>query len=630
MKSLSALIIGLLFSLSGFSQAEINGSVKNKNNKPLENAVVHLYRQSSPVDSVKTDSKGHFRFKNLKPGSYQAFASKKGYRKSIPQSLILGSSSKISLSFVLKPVSQVVEELNVVDDEKEESDISINCEMDIFRSEKSSRPIHSGNKSMSGGYAQMAYESRPVQHNTESYDFIDENVFKAVVDDPLSTFSIDVDRASYANVRRFIRNNQMPPEDAVRIEEMINYFDYDYPQPENGHPFSVNTELGKCPWNKEHDLLMVGLKGEEMASEAVPASNIVFLIDVSGSMNYHNKLPLLKKSFNILIDKLRPEDKVAMVVYSGSSGLVLESTPGSQKDKIRAALNRLEAGGSTAGGAGIKLAYKVAKENYIPNGNNRVILATDGDFNVGPSSNAEMERLIESKRDDGIFLTVLGFGMGNYKDSKMERLSNKGNGNYAYIDNILEARKMFGEEIWGSLYTIAKDVKIQIEFNPAQVKAYRLIGYENRLLNKEDFNDDKKDAGEIGAGHAVTALYEIIPAGTTEKINDVDELIYQKRKTKNSTDLMTLKLRYKAPDENSSRLISQAIKRSDILSDSNSENFNLAASIAMFGMLMRESEFIGEGDYEQALELARNAKGRDTHGYRQEYIGLMENAALLK
>ncbi|MFO7879533.1 MAG: von Willebrand factor type A domain-containing protein [Bacteroidales bacterium] len=626
MKSLSALIIGLLFSLSGFSQAEINGSIKNKNNQPLENAVVHLYRQSSPVDSVKTDSDGHFRFKNLNAGSYQAFATKKGYKKSIPQSIILGSSSKISLNFVLRPVSQVVEELNVVKDEKEDSDISISC--DMF--EEPSRSRYSGNKSMAGGHAHMAYESRPVQHNTESYDYIEENTFKAVVDDPLSTFSIDVDRASYANVRRFIRNNQMPPKDAVRIEEMINYFDYDYPQPENGHPFSVNTELGKCPWNKEHDLLMVGLKGEEMEPEAIPASNIVFLIDVSGSMNYHNKLPLLKKSFNILIDKLRPEDKVAMVVYSGSSGLVLESTPGSQKDKIRAALNRLEAGGSTAGGAGIKLAYKVAKENYIPNGNNRVILATDGDFNIGPSSNAEMERLIASKRDDGVFLTVLGFGMGNYKDSKMERLSNKGNGNYAYIDNILEAKKMFGEEIWGSLYTIAKDVKIQIEFNPAQVKAYRLVGYENRLLNKEDFNDDKKDAGEIGAGHAVTALYEIIPAGTKEKISDVDELIYQKRKTKSSNDLMTLKLRYKAPDETSSRLISKAIKRSELISDSNSENFNLAASIAMFGMLMRDSEFIGEGDYEQSLELARNAKGRDTHGYRQEYIGLIENAALLK
>ena len=624
MKSFSILIIGLLFSLNGFSQAEIKGSVKSKNNQALENAMVHLYKQSTPVDSVKTDSKGLFRFENLESGAYQAFASKQGYQKSIPQSVVLGKTSTISLNFVLKPVKHVVvEELNVVDDVEEESEISISSD------KADPLAFHSSaNRKMSGGQTSF-HESRPVQHNTESYDYIDENTFKAVVDDPLSTFSIDVDRASYANVRRFIRNNQMPPKDAVRIEEMINYFDYDYPQPENGHPFSVNTELGACPWNAENELLMIGLKGEELESESVPASNIVFLIDVSGSMNYHNKLPLLKKSFNILIDKLRPQDKVAMVVYAGSSGLVLESTPGSEKEKIRAALNRLESGGSTAGGAGIKLAYKVAKENYIPNGNNRVILATDGDFNVGPSSDAEMERLIESKREEGVFLTVLGFGMGNYKDSKMERLSNKGNGNYAYIDNILEAKKMFGEEIWGSLYTIAKDVKIQIEFNPAKVKAYRLVGYENRLLNKEDFNDDTKDAGEIGAGHAVTALYEVIPAGTEGKINDVDELIYQKRKTKFSDDLMTLKLRYKAPDENSSRLISKSVKHNDIYRNSNSENFNLAASIAMFGMLLRESEFIGNGDYDHALDLARKAKGKDSFGYRQEYIGLMENAALL-
>ncbi|MEM9897204.1 MAG: von Willebrand factor type A domain-containing protein, partial [Bacteroidota bacterium] len=357
----------------------------------------------------------------------------------------------------------------------------------------------------------MLYEDE--YHNTEEYATIHENGFKKVLDHALSTFSIDVDAASYSNMRRYIQDGQLPPKDAVRIEEMINYFNYEYKNPAGKDPFSINTEVAVAPWNEKHLIAQIGLQGHKIELENLPASNIVFLLDVSGSMNAPNKLPLLKSAFKLLANELRPQDKVSIVVYAGAAGLVLPPTDGNSKGKIMEALDNLQAGGSTAGGAGIKLAYKIAKENFVVGGNNRVVLATDGDFNVGASSNAEMERLIEDKRKDGVFLTVLGFGMGNYKDSKMETLADKGNGNYAYIDTMKEAKKVLVNEFGGTMFTIAKDVKIQVEFNPAVVQAYRLIGYENRLLNDEDFNDDKKDAGELGSGHTVTALYEIIPVG---------------------------------------------------------------------------------------------------------------------
>ncbi|HQL69603.1 MAG TPA: DUF3520 domain-containing protein, partial [Bacteroidales bacterium] len=400
-----------------------------------------------------------------------------------------------------------------------------------------------------------------------------------------------------------------------------------YKQPTGEHPFSTSLELGECPWNKNHQLLLVGIQGKKMISEEIPATNLVFLIDVSGSMSDYNKLPLLKQAFKILVEQLRPQDRVAIVVYAGAAGLVLPSTSGKDKATILAAIDRLEAGGSTAGGAGINLAYKIAKENYIPKGNNRVILATDGDFNVGESSDASMERLIEEKRESGVYLSILGFGMGNYKDSKMEKLSNKGNGNYAYIDNIMEARKIFSEELWGTLFTIAKDVKIQIEFNPAKVKAYRLIGYENRILNKEDFNNDKIDAGEIGSGHSVTALYEIIPGTSDEPVANVDPLSYQEITVRKSGDLMTLKIRYKDPDGTESKLISSRLTPTDF--GKISDNFKLAASVAEFGMLLRNSEFKGLSSYDEAIRLAKESKGSDPYGYRAEYIVLLEKAKLM-
>jgi len=465
--------------------------------------------------------------------------------------------------------------------------------------------------------------------NTEEYDRIYENPFVSPLSNPLSTFSIDVDRASYANVRRFLNSNQLPNPDAVRIEEMINYFDYSYPQPVGEHPFSITLEAGVCPWNSQHNLVSIGLKGKDLVVDDIPASNLVFLLDVSGSMDEPNKLPLLKQSFKVLMDKLRPQDRVAIVVYAGAAGVVLPSTSCNNKDKIIAAFEQLQAGGSTAGGEGIDLAYKIAKENFITNGNNRVILATDGDFNVGQSSDASLVRQIEGKRNDGIFLTILGFGMGNYKDSKMEKLSNAGNGNYAYIDNILEAKKTLGKEIWGTLFTIAKDVKIQIEFNPAQVKAYRLIGYENRMLAAEDFNDDKKDAGDIGAGHTVTAIYEIIPASSSETIKGVDALEYQKSNVVDSYNLMTLKLRYKEPDGTTSKLISSRIKESEIKKGSLTENFEFAISVIEFGLLLRKSEYKANANYAEVLQRAKKSKGADEDGFRAEFIKLVEIAEAL-
>ncbi|PHN04867.1 vWA domain-containing protein [Flavilitoribacter nigricans] len=471
--------------------------------------------------------------------------------------------------------------------------------------------------------------SRPKadRFNTEDYSTINENRFLRPLNAPRSTFSIDVDAASYSNLRRFINEGQVPPKDAIRIEEMVNYFEYDYPQPRGYEPFTVSTEIGACPWQPEHRLLHIGLQGKRLPTAQIPASNLVFLLDVSGSMSDPNKLPLVQESLKMLTDNLRPEDKVAIVVYAGAAGVVLPSTSGSDKQKIKDAMTALEAGGSTAGGAGIKLAYKIARENFVEGGNNRIILATDGDFNVGASSDSELVRMIEKERESGVFLTVLGFGMGNYKDNKMQQLADKGNGNHAYIDNLNEARKVLVTEFGGTLFTIAKDVKLQIEFNPAKVAGYRLIGYENRLLNDEDFADDKKDAGEMGAGHTVTALYEIIPAGVESTfLADVDQLKYQEVKTKNDGigDLCTVKLRYKQPDGQKSQLIEQPVADVATADGSLSNNFHWSAAVAQWGMLLRDSEFKGNANLADCRALAERAKGSDRNGYRAEMISLMD------
>lgn len=477
----------------------------------------------------------------------------------------------------------------------------------------------------------MPYQDAGIQHNTEDYDLIQENRFLKVQNEPLSTFSIDVDAASYSNMRRFINNGGLPPKDAVRIEEMVNYFNYDYPAPSEEHPFSVTTELSNCPWNPDHQLLHIGLQGKKIPMDNLPASNLVFLIDVSGSMSAPNKLPLLKSSFKLLTDQMRPEDKVTMVVYAGSSGVVLKPTSGNDKRKIMEAFQKLQAGGSTAGGAGIKLAYKLARENFVEGGNNRVILATDGDFNIGQSSDGELVRMIEEERKSGVFLTVLGFGMGNYKDNKMQQLAKHGNGNHAYIDNIDEARKVLVTEFGGTMFTIAKDVKLQLEFNPAYVAGYRLIGYENRMLANEDFNDDKKDAGEMGSGHTVTAIYEIIPQGTKSALlTDVDDLKYQEeakavKKGSKNNELMTVKLRYKQPDGETSTKLEHIQKAKVQELAKTSDNFRWSASVAEFGLLLRQSEFKGKSTFANVLELADGAKGADTEGYRHEFIRMVKS-----
>ena len=462
--------------------------------------------------------------------------------------------------------------------------------------------------------------------NTESYAHIDENDFKLVSASPLSTFSIDVDRASYANIRRFIQDGERPPIDAVRIEEMINYFPYDWDDMAGEHPFAVTTEVTQAPWKREHRLVRIGLHAQSIDTDDLPPSNLVFLLDVSGSMDYPDKLPLLKKAFTLLVDQLRPQDRVAIVVYAGAAGLVLPSTPGNRQDEILAALEQLQAGGSTAGGAGLQLAYETAREHYIDGGNNRIILATDGDFNVGPSSDAEMVRLIEKKRESGTFLTVLGFGTGNLKDSKMEQIADHGNGNFHYVDGLLEARKVLVEEMGGTLVTLAKDVKLQIEFNPARVAGYRLIGYGNRLLDDEDFNDDTKDAGELGAGHTVTALYEVVPVGVAVPREDVDDLRYQPQAddpplSEFDDEMLYVKVRYKDPDGEKSKLLEQAVADR---SGMPSTDFRFATAVAGFGMLLRDSPHAGTFSLDDVVSLAEEGKGYDPRGYRGEFIRLVE------
>lgn len=468
----------------------------------------------------------------------------------------------------------------------------------------------------------------PVSHNTEEYKSHQDNKYQSVASAPVSTFSIDVDTASYSNMRRFINAGQMPPSDAIRTEEMLNYFSYDYPQPTGSEPFSLTSEVSACPWNPSHQLVMIGLQGKHLKAEELPPANLVFLIDVSGSMNEPNKLPLLKTAFRMLTQQLRATDTVAVVVYAGKAGVVLAPTAGSEKEKITAVIDALEAGGSTAGGEGIQLAYKLAKENFQENKNNRVILATDGDFNVGVSSEGELTRLIEKYRDGGIFLNVLGFGTGNVKDNKMEALADKGNGVYSYIDNALEAKKVMVSQMAGTLYTIAKDVKLQVEFNPGKVKYYRLIGYENRILDKQDFNDDKIDAGDMGAGHSVTAIYEIVPASSAEIAGSVDPLLYQQTTIVPHSDLLQVKVRYKKPNESVSSLYTHAVGEQHITT-APSDNFRFAAAVAEYGLLLHNSPFKGSSTYNQVLELAAGAKGDDRSGYRGEFIKLVEVAALL-
>jgi len=604
MKTISLFIVLIMIMLETVSsQLTVTGRITDEFNSPLPGVSVKV---KGRVTGTISDLKGNYHITLGYNDNILVFRAE-GYNTH--EEVVSGRSViNVKLSLQMPP-------------EKEKRDFA---SYDMAKMETMAAPSVSGAGYRTKGYQGQFYE----RFNTEGYAPVNEGGFKDPFSSPLSTFSIDVDNASYSNIRRFINGGSLPPADAVRIEEMINYFRYDYPEPDGEHPFSVYTELATCPWNRGNVLLHVGLRGKSIEKESLPPSNIVFLIDVSGSMNSPEKLPLLKSAFSLLVNELRPVDRVAIVVYAGAAGLVLESTPGNKKELIMKALDQLEAGGSTAGGAGLRLAYNVAERNFIKGGNNRIILATDGDFNVGESSNGSMERLVEENRNLGIFMTVLGFGMGNLKDDKMEIIADKGNGNYSYIDNLQEARRVLVREFGGTLFTIAKDVKFQIEFNPAMVSSYRLIGYENRVLNSEDFNDDTKDAGEMGSGHMVTALYEIVPAAKGKTGPSVDPLKYQlnQLQPKNVADgeWLTVKVRYKDPDGAKSRLLSRVVRSevNDIREASN--GLRHAAAVTEFGMILRNSEFTGTATISDAILLAESAIGKDTDGYRAEMIRLMK------
>lgn len=621
MKKIKFLFIFLLtgfISLQLQAQRSIEGIVKNTANQVLIGAKVKIKGPSVEVETSKT---GKFILKVAAKDSI-LFVSCDGY---ITQKVLIRTTSKF-LVVTMKPAP---EQKDMVAEFQNTMSVSAYASNVKFRSQRNNTNVL---KAMQNEVPGIVIRQPYVEDN-ESYSTIKENKLQQVSDQPLSTFSIDVDRASYANVRRYLNNGNLPPNDAVRIEELINYFDYHYKAPVGKDPVAIYTDMATCPWNTAHQLVRIALKGKEIPQEQLPPANLVFLVDVSGSMSDFNKLPLIKQAMAAMLPQLRSKDKIAIVTYAGNASIALAPTSGTEKTKIMDAINQLEAGGSTAGESGIIMAYETATQHFMKNGNNRIILATDGDFNVGVSSENELEKLVEKKRASGIYLSVLGFGMGNYKDSKLEILADKGNGNYAYIDNFEEARRTFVTEFGSTLFTVAKDVKLQVEFNPQYVQSYRLIGYENRMLENKDFNDDKKDAGEIGVGHTVTALYEIVPAGGKQlKRPEVDSLKYQRNIAKNgfSGEALTVKLRYKQPKEDTSQLLSQVLpwKMQDIKNAP--EDFRLATAVAEFGLLLRDSENKGKAGYADVLSLAKGAKGEDEEGYRTEFIQLVKKAEILK
>ncbi len=610
---LSVLALAVSSTAAQTSVGTITGVVRDSNGGSIPGATIQITsRGSAPLTRV-SDANGAFTFERVPVADYDIKATLTGFRQfSTRIKVKAGQTTQIN---IVLQIGAVTETVTVTSNS---SELSVHA-----------TPLAAPSAPMAAMTRdEVARRMASHEFNTEAYDRIDDNPFRRVADDPLSTFSIDVDTASYANVRRFLNGGSLPPRDAVRIEELINYFRFDYPRASGDTPFSVHTELAACPWNQKHRLALIGLQAKPLDMESLPARNLVFLLDVSGSMMPADKLPLIRTAMRMLVDTLNERDRIAIVVYAGASGLVLPSTSGAEKEKIHQAIASLEAGGSTDGAAGITLAYKVAQDQLVKGGINRVILATDGDFNVGITNQGDLTRLIEEKRASGIFLSVLGVGTGNIKDSTMEKLADRGNGNYAYLDSLHEARKVLVKEAGATLVTVAKDVKIQIEFNPANVAAYRLIGYENRMLRNQDFNDDKKDAGEIGAGHTVTALYEIVPTGVDVDVPSVDALKYQRpaQATASSAgrdELMTVKLRYKAPDGDASRLITVPVRnRASELS----ENVGFAAAVAEFGMLLRQSEHRGSATHAEAASLARRFRGADPDGYRAEFVRLIELA----
>jgi len=599
--------VALLAAASLFAQSSVGivrGTVKDPSGGVLPGATVRLSHAPDADRTTVTDAKGEFSFVALPPGPYTITVALSGFTQ-VTRQLAVQAGAVVRLSLELR-VGGLEESVAVT-----AASPTINTSTSALR--------YGG---VVGGLAGGLAGPPPPAFNTEAYDRISDNQWHNAASSPLSTFSADVDTASYSNVRRFLNLGQAPPKDAVRIEELINYFSFNYPDPRDGKPFSVTTAIGDCPWNPKHRLALVGLQARRIDATHIPPRNLVFLIDVSGSMFDPRKLPLVKASLAMLAPNLTDKDRVAIVVYAGNTGLVLPSTSGSDTPTILDALRRLEAGGSTNGGAGLMLAYKVAQDHFIKGGVNRVILATDGDFNVGVTDQGSLLRLVEEKRASGVALSVLGYGMGNVKDSTMVKLADAGNGNYAYIDSLAEAQKVLVEQAGGTLVTVAKDVKLQVEFNPRVVGAYRLIGYEKRILEAQDFNNDKKDAGEIGAGHSVTALYELIPAGQPTEGASIDPLKYQTTQVSTKAPLgeaMTVKIRYKAPDGDVSTLMTTAVADRT----QSTPELGFAAAVVEFGMLLRDSEFKGASSFSEALALAQRFKGDDPHGHRAEFIRLI-------
>lgn len=627
-----ALLVFSLFSFHILHATQLTGTVQQATTgNPVADVKVTVDQNTL---SATTDVQGQFELK-LDPGIYTLRFSKAGFLTTTREGVKVGKE-KQDITVTLWQIEAAEEQVMVQDAIRTKAEYTTNADR-VMKVGYGTPPVPAPQSlNYSNGYVNDS--GNWANFNTEEYDFIAEIGFRKSLGNPLSTFSIDVDGASYSNIRRFISQQQAPPKDAVRIEELVNYFSYNYRQPTGDAPFSIYTEVSECPWNADNKLVHIGLQGKKLEADETTRSNLVFLIDVSGSMNQPNKLPLVKSSLKKLLDGLHEDDRIALVVYAGSARVVLGSTPVADKQRIISAIDQLQAGGSTAGGDGIKLAYDVAANNFMEEGNNRVILATDGDFNTGPSSDAEMVRLIEDRRKTGVYITILGFGMGNYKDSKMEQISAHGNGNYFYIDREPEADKVFGQELTGTLYTIAQDVKIQVEFNPAYVESYRLIGYENRMLNKEDFEDDTKDAGELGAGHTVTALYEIVPVKTawahageaedsgTRQVQPDDDLKYQTSTVRSDAltngEVMTVKLRYKDPGGSKSKMLERSVAANNHTLEQSSEDFRWSASVAMFGMLLRDSEFKGSGTFDQVIQLAQGATGKDPFGHRTEFIDM--------
>jgi Ca-activated chloride channel family protein len=640
------LVLGVCLAVAASGGGTIRGKVNRADGTPIPYANVILVGTTM---GAMTLADGTFAITHVPPGTYAVRALMMGYKAAETDSVEVTDEADVNLDFkltvtVVRKTQEIVvtaeRALVEVTDSKTSGSVSgqhlssmpVDDVLEAFS-------LRAGGNLSGGRPGDMNVQVDGVPQDPlgaaryrppvdrEQYEQSAENDFLGVIGNPLSTFSIDVDRASYANARRFVRAGQRPPSSAVRIEEFINYFDYDLPEPDGNEPFSISTEIAGCPWTPSHRLVRIALHGRSMDNTALPPSNLVFLIDVSGSMEPPNKLPLLRAAFPLLVRQLRKEDRVAIVVYAGASGLALDSTPGDQKEKILSVLENLRAGGSTAGGEGIVLAYKIAREHFMKKGNNRVILATDGDFNVGVTDDGELTRLIERERESGVFLTVLGVGDGNLQDAKMEKLADHGNGNYSYLDDVFEAQKVFVREMGGTLVTIAKDVKIQVEFNPMRVASYRLIGYENRMLKKEDFEDDRKDAGELGAGHAVTALYEIDPVvkadwTPVQNLRYVETRVHDDASRRRET--LTVRLRYKEPDGKTSREIERFAIDEGGSFDAASTDMRFAGAVTEFGLILRDSSFRGNASFDHVIATASSAKAADANGYRAEFVQLAE------